>query len=140
MSYSLDLVDSAHRHLQAADCLYAAEPSCRRIDIAGYLYGLAAECALKEMMRRAYSWSKGRDRALDEMFYAHFPALKVLLRDWLSGRRPGGELWRYANDSGLLNEWDVAMRYAPRAEISVRSVARWRDQARALVQEMQEQS
>jgi hypothetical protein len=70
MAYKMNLVDAAHRHMEAANCLHDCAPPCRRRDVAGYLYGIAAECALKEIMRQSHNWRKlERD---DGPFYAHF--------------------------------------------------------------------
>jgi hypothetical protein len=73
MAYSLDLRSSAERHLRAAEAL--ADPSLRPPchDVAGYLYGVAAECALKmvpmersileDLWRRNDTASRIRDEA-----------------------------------------------------------------------------
>ncbi|HYN77965.1 MAG TPA: hypothetical protein VES73_09240 [Lamprocystis sp. (in: g-proteobacteria)] len=49
MSYTPDLTAAARRHLAAAEAL--ADGASRRV--AGYLYGIAVECAIKAMMREA---------------------------------------------------------------------------------------
>ena len=76
------------------------------------------------------------DRRQDP-FYAHFPELKTLLRDTASGRR-SADLRRFAEDSALMNEWHVEMRYAPRKEIPSAQVASWREHAHKLVNAMEE--
>ena len=53
MAYSNDYQTSARRHLKAADALYSlntagAQPGAKAV--AGYLYGLTGELALKQMM------------------------------------------------------------------------------------------
>jgi hypothetical protein len=47
MAYSVDLRAAARRHLDAAQKLLKE----RREDVAAYLFGTAAECAIKEMAR-----------------------------------------------------------------------------------------
>jgi hypothetical protein len=128
MAYTTNLADAARRHLEAADCLHDCEPPCRRRDIAGYLYGLAAECALKEIMRRSHHWR--------EPERLHFPELKSALLETLRGRH-AGVLRTLAEDTGFMNEWDIAMRYAPRADIPDRLVGTWRAHARKVLSIME---
>jgi hypothetical protein len=132
MAYRQDLSNSARRHLEAATKL--DEPgSPRRRDIAGYLYGLAAECALKELMRQS-GMQPLPDRRKDP-FYLHFPELKTFLRDQASGRYHG-RLYKHATNSALMREWDIAMRYAPSADVFSKPIDEWAEQAKNLVQEM----
>jgi hypothetical protein len=49
--YSRDLAKSARRHLATASHLDQEECRAKHGAIAGYLLGIAAECAMKEMMR-----------------------------------------------------------------------------------------
>ncbi|HRF13420.1 MAG: hypothetical protein AW09_002790 [Candidatus Accumulibacter phosphatis] len=49
MAYPPNMPAAARRHIEAADILFAKS----RGDVAGYLYGIAAECALKAMMLEA---------------------------------------------------------------------------------------
>ncbi len=135
MAYSQDLVNSCHRHLEAANHLNAPDERPVRADVAGYLYGIAAECALKEIMRQSGILPLATAERRDDPYYAHFPELKTLLRDRLQGRR-AGDLRKYAEDGRLMAEWDTSMRYAPGKEIT-RHVARWKEQAEALRQAME---
>ncbi|WP_437528564.1 hypothetical protein WME79_45875 [Sorangium sp. So ce726] len=136
MPYSLDLPNSCRRHLEAANLLNRPEPRSARPDVAGYLYGIAAECALKEMMRDSGMRQLPPNQRRDDPFYAHFPELKTLLRDCARGRR-SGELRKYAEDGQLMQDWDTTMRYAPGKEILPRHVERWREQAERLRQAME---
>ena len=111
MAYTRDLADAARRHREAADCLYDSAPLCRRRDVAGYLYGLAAECAFKQILHRSTDW-RGVDRD-DSAFYAHFPGLKSLARDHLNGRH-ASVLRRFVECDAFMNEWHVKMRYGSR--------------------------
>ena len=131
MSYSIDLAAAARRHLEAADVLNNSSP--KRRDVAGYLYGIAGECALKRIM-----WESGMrpgqpERRRDDPFFIHFPDLKTMLKDRIHGRRHG-ELQRYAGDGALFSNWSTDMRYAPGREIKDSDVERWREQARKLVE------
>lgn len=129
MAYTQDFVDAANRHMDAANCLHDHEPPCRRRDIAGYLYGIAAECAVEEIMRRSRHWR--------EPERAHFPELKSLLRDNLQGRH-AGVLRTLVENSGFMNEWDIAMRYAPRKAITDLQVRRWQGDATRAVDAMRQ--
>jgi hypothetical protein len=128
MAYGTNFVDAARRYLQAANCLHDHEPPCR-VDVAGYLYGIAAECALKEIMRRSHHWR--------EPERAHFPDLKVVLRDSARGRH-AGILRRFAEDGAFMSEWDIAMRYAPRTDILLVQVKRWRMNASDAIAAMED--
>jgi hypothetical protein len=138
MPYSQDLAKSARRHLTAAGYLYADEkPGTRPGNraVAGYLFGLAGELALKRIMQqRGIRQLPEAEKSEDPMF-AHFPRLKTLLRDSLEGRRHA-DLLKYARDSGLFREWDTKMRYAPTTDIPENLTVLWKSQAEALVDDM----
>ncbi|WP_437626584.1 hypothetical protein [Sorangium sp. So ce1151] len=68
MAFSPDLRAAAYRHLQAAEKL-CSDPGSRR-DVAGYLYGIAAECAIKQMVIRVPLPPQHDKKAIE---YAHFP-------------------------------------------------------------------
>jgi hypothetical protein len=137
MPYSVDLTASAWRHLQAANLLDDADASSarRKRDVAGYVYGIAAECALKQIMRQSGIRTRSDSGRREDPYYAHFPALKTMLRDRLHGRR-AGDLRKFAEDDGLMNEWDTDMRYAPGRDITAARVDRWRKHAHTLVSAM----
>lgn len=130
MNYRKDYAKAALRHLAAAEFLNHKSPQGRR-DIAGYLYGIAAECALKEMMRR-----HGIPVDKDSGFYEHFPNIKrAILHDARS--RGNAQLHRYASDGKLMREWDVKMRYAPEADVLGKPIDEWAESARKLKNDME---
>jgi hypothetical protein len=126
MAYKPNLPASARRHLEAADVLYGPE---RCWGVAGYLYGIAAECALKAMMQEAGLRPLGNDKRKDDPFYAHFPDLKTRLRDLQVGRA-AATLRRFIEDARFMSQWDTDMRYCKGDEIKREWVERWRGQAR----------
>lgn len=133
MAYSQDLKNSARRHLNAAQTLHAQtaaglQPGAAAV--AGYLYGLAGELAVKEMMRRSGMIGDSHEDAS----FAHFPRLKTLLRT-ATGRR-SGELCKIANNERLFQYWDISMRYAHTAEIKPEWVDSWGYDANGLVDRM----
>jgi hypothetical protein len=135
MSYGMDLAKAARRHFEAAALLDEDPPKGRR-DVAGYLYGIAAECALKEIMWRSGMRKREDDRRNDP-FYMHFPDLKRTLRDSAKGRFQS-QLLQYAHDSRLMNEWEVEMRYAPSSDVLGKPIEKWAEQAKKLLTHMEE--
>ena len=129
VSYRRDLGDAARRHKAAADRLREPPQHSARPDVAAYLDGLAAECALKEIMWQSGMRPTGRS---DDPFYLHFPAVKAALRDQAQGRQQG-TLAKYAGDPSLMNEWDITMRYAHRSDVLSKPLDRWKDQAAQLL-------
>lgn len=119
---------SARRHLEAADNLM---PSAR-YDVAGYLFGIAAECAIKAMMRDyGLQTSKGASRREDP-FYAHFPELRTMLRDRLQGRS-AGTLAQFIHDDRFMSHWSTDMRYSAASDVKKKWVEIWSQQARNVV-------
>ncbi|PTL76980.1 HEPN domain-containing protein [Vitiosangium sp. GDMCC 1.1324] len=125
MSYTADLPAAARRQLEAAQQL--AENGHRHV--AAYLFGLAAECALKAMAQNI------PEARRDDVFYAHFPLLRTLLLDVLSGRR-AQPLRRLIEPPDFMNEWAIGIRYAPTAEVRTKPVDRWAEQAARAVTSM----
>ena len=129
MAYRPNLPASARRHLEAADALYDAE---RRRDVAGYLYGIASECALKAMMQEAGLRPLDNNKRREDPFYAHFPELKTYLRDLQLGRA-AATLVRFIENPNFMSQWNTNMRYCRGDEIKSDWIDRWRDQARNIV-------
>jgi hypothetical protein len=132
MSYGTDFANAARRHLGAAEMLDREFPEGRR-DVAGYLYGIAAERALKEIMRRF-----GMPLDKESGFYLHFPDLKRAILHGARGRL-NAQLGRYASDGGLMREWDVKMRYAHSSEVLSKPhlIDEWAKKARELMKDME---
>jgi hypothetical protein len=138
MAYGQSLPSSAKRHLRAADELHAlasagSQPGCKAV--AGYLFGISGELAVKEMMRDSGMRPLGADNRRDDPFYAHFPELKTRLRDTAKGRR-GLELRRMGENPALFQYWDTGMRYAATTEIEDTWVEAWRISAHDLIDRM----
>jgi hypothetical protein len=136
--YRRDLAASARRHLRAGQVLYSAQlagdqPGCRAI--AGYLFGLSAELAIKQMMRLSGMKELPTAERRRDPFFAHFPELKTQLAKTLHGRR-AGELRRLAEDPRLFQHWDTDMRYAPADDIQSEWIALWKASAENLIQVM----
>ncbi|MDR3737536.1 MAG: hypothetical protein P4L40_00815 [Terracidiphilus sp.] len=122
---------AAHRHQEAAEMLYEAA----RQDVAGYLYGLAAECGIKALMidlgmRPASDASRSTDP-----FYAHFTRLKTMLRDGAYARQHA-DLRKFTEDDRFMEHWDVAMRYSDGKGIRKNWVDGWRQNAKDVLAEI----
>jgi hypothetical protein len=138
VAYRIDLAASARRHLKAAQGLYdtgaaGAQPGSKVV--AGYLFGLSGELAVKEMMRTSGIRRLSPTKRRDDPFYAHFPALKTRLLAIKLGRR-AEELRRVAEDDALFQYWDTDMRYAPTTDVRLPWVAAWKQSAEDLVAKM----
>lgn len=127
MTYTPDLPAAARRHLEAADAL-----EHKRRDVAGYLYGIAAECAVKAMLLDAGRRPLAPEARRDDPHYMHFPELRTALRDAPLGRKD--QVWRrYIDDPSFMHHWDTAMRYSKGSEIQESWVDAWRRQAHGAV-------
>jgi hypothetical protein len=141
MIYSHNYQISARRHLKAADALYAlstagAQPGAKAV--AGYLYGLAGELAVKQMMTLSGMRPLTNDKRRDDPFYKHFPELKTFLLTTATGRR-SGELLQMARTTQVFQGWSTDMRYAPTQEIPAQRVDGWHEDAKKLIGQMEEQ-
>lgn len=127
MAFSTDMSAAAKRHLTAAELLF--DPKGRK-DVAGYLFGIAAECAVKAMMFEAGLRPERDNR--DDPFYKHFPMLRTLLRDTLQGRK-AATLLNLINSHEFMNNWSTSMRYSNGKDIDDRWIDNWAKQARQVV-------
>lgn len=95
---------------------------------AGYLYGIAAECAIKALFRDI-SWTTDSP---DGPVYAHFPKLKSKLRDAISGR--GAAQLTPFTGQHYMDGWAIDIRYSDGARPDEATLRKWRahaEQARA---------
>jgi hypothetical protein len=128
MKYTVNLPNSARRHFSAAELLVATD----RNDVAGYLYGIAAECAVKAMMLQAGIKPLAATHRREDPFFLHYPQLQSALRDRLRGR-VSTPLLQVVNNKEFLDHWTTDMRYAPSKEVKASWVTKWQAQARQTV-------
>jgi hypothetical protein len=126
MAYTNNMPAAARRHLLAADLLAGGH----RRDVAGYLYGIAAECAVKAMMLDA-GLRPGPNRREDP-FYMHFPFLQTALLDRIQGRM-ATPLSTFLKNGAFLSNWSTDMRYSKGDEVQEAWVVMWGDQAKHAV-------
>ena len=100
--------------------------------MAGYLYGIAAECALKAMLLEIGINPLPASARKDDPFYRHFPELLTMVRDVLTGRK-ASQLHKIVQNGNLMRHWEIEMRYTRPAEISEAWVEAWAEQARQCV-------
>jgi hypothetical protein len=135
MVYGKNLSKSAHRHFQAAELLYVDMTVHRNHKpIAGYLYGIAGELAVKKLMQKSGIKELDKKERYSDPYYKHFPELKTLLKD-ATGLR-AGELSRIAQNTALFLNWDTSMRYAPGSAVQNKWVDAWKESAKDLLDRM----
>lgn len=122
---------SAIHHLEAAGKLSEAG----RKDIAGYLYGWSAECAVKQIMLDSGMRPATDGERRNDPFFAHFEELKTLLRDAIRGRR-GADLRKLVDNSSFMQHWHTSMRYSDGKCIQDRWIERWKLDAKLAVEVM----
>src|SRR5262245_47582883 len=125
MAFTTDLPAAARRHLDAAEKLVTQ----RRADVAGYLYGIAAECAVKAMVQEVPALRQ------HDILFAHFPELRTLLRDALQGRM-AKPLAIFINDDAFMNNWNIRMRYTDGRQVRSEWITTWTEHARRIVNTM----
>ncbi|MCT8267819.1 hypothetical protein NYQ83_11100 [Afifella sp. JA880] len=119
--FTSHLTKAAHRNWAAAERLKNAEAPDRTT--AGYLYGIAAECAIKALYR-GISWTTD---SKDGPVYAHFPEIKAKLRDSISGR--GATQLVQFTDQHYMEGWAIKIRYSDGARPDAATLERWRADA-----------
>lgn len=124
--FTSNMTKAANRNWAAAERLRNSEAPDRTT--AGYLYGFAAECAIKALYREIPWTTDSRDGPV----YAHFPRLKDTLRDAISGRG-AARLARFTNQH-FMEGWAIDIRYSDGQRPDETTLVRWRmdaDSARA---------
>jgi hypothetical protein len=127
MPYRVDMREAARRHFEAAQKLCDV---CQRPAVAAYLFGIAAECAVKHL---AQSIPELRTH---DVQYVHFPVLRHRVLDALRGRR-GLPLRRLLEHDSFLNEWQIDVRYAPNKQVLDKPITAWREHATSAVRAME---
>ena len=130
-SFNTNMRAAARRHQEAAETLHAGT----RQDVAGYLYGLAAECGIKALMLTLGMRHAADARRSDDPFYAHFTRLKTMLRDDARARQHE-DLRKFTEDDHFMEHWDVAMRYSDGKDIKKAWVDGWRQNAKDVMAEI----
>ena len=130
-SFNTNMRASARRHQEAAETLHEGA----RQDVAGYLYGLAAECGIKALMLDLGMRPTQNPRTSDDPFYAHFTRLKTILSYDVHARQHS-DLRKFIEDKHFMEYWDIAMRYSDGKDIKKAWVDGWRQNAKDVVAEL----
>jgi hypothetical protein len=128
VAYACDMRAAAHRHLMAAEELVGGT----RRDVAGYLFGIAAECGIKAMMLDINIRPLPIANRKDDPFYAHFPDLRTMLRSRLAGRL-AAPLLTFIGSDAFMNHWSTDMRYSHGRDVAEAWVIAWAQQARNVI-------
>jgi hypothetical protein len=128
--YNVRMREAAFRHNEAAEAL----PADRK-DVAGYLFGLAVECAMKQLMITLGVPGAQEPRGPTNPYFAHFATLKTLLRDDEHARRHK-DLRKFTEKASFMQDWDVAMRYSDGKAVTQALADRWRQDAKDILQEI----
>jgi hypothetical protein len=127
MDYLLDGQQAAHRHYEDGVMLLERH----RHDNAGYHFGLAAECAIKQALLDA-----GVVRADHEVIKKlHLPELRHTALQVIAGRG-SRELHRVLEASGFFAGWNLRMRYSRSGTVDLKTAAKWRDSANDAIQKL----
>ncbi len=127
-AYKTAMRAAAYRHLIAAESL---KPGDRK-DVAGYLFGIAAECGIKQLMLDSGMRPLPEADRRDDPFYAHFEKLKTMLRNTAFGRHQG-RLRRYAESTTFMQHWDTSMRYSDGKDVLPDWIERWHQDAKDII-------
>jgi hypothetical protein len=118
MVYPQSMTVAANRHYR--DGLRLMESKC--FDNAGYHFGLAGECAIKQKLLDCGC------RTDEPAYWKHLPDLRMLACQSLSGRK-AGPIRALLEQSSFLQHWDISMRYSIDGEVAEKQAGRWRDDA-----------
>jgi hypothetical protein len=124
--FTINMATAAMRNLDAALKLEAEHKEL----VAGYLFGIAAECAVKAMLVDLRLPAQ-KEKKNDPNF-AHFPELRTMLRDQMSGRR-SGPLTKIVQDDRFLQGWSIKIRYSDGKNLNTAHMKSWSTQARNVV-------
>ena len=115
------MIKATHRNWDAAERNRNAVAPDRTT--AGYLYGIAAECAVKALFRDIPWTTDNRDGPV----YSHFPQLKAKLRDAIAGRG-ASKLARFTN-THFMEGWAIDIRYSDGTLPDNATLEKWRSDA-----------
>jgi hypothetical protein len=118
MAYTTDMQVAAHRHY--ADGCKLLSHKC--FDNAGYHFGLAAECAIKQKLVYCGLLTD------DEAFWKHWPTLKGHALLAVVGRQAAPARTLLQRGS-FMQHWDIVMRYAQNGSVDEEQANRWKADA-----------
>lgn len=114
MAYIKDMGQAGNRHF----CDGKTLEKCQRYDGAGYHYGFAAECAIKQLL---INLGVAHD---DPAIWGHFPKLRELAICAIKSRQ-GMAAYNLLDQASFMQEWDTDMRYSKTASITADRAKKW---------------
>ncbi|HRI93456.1 MAG TPA: SAM-dependent methyltransferase [Accumulibacter sp.] len=119
-----DFYDAHQRHWDDAELLYEKQ----RWANADHLYGMAAECGLKQLMLAfGMTFDSGKDRPVDIKDRAHANDVWARYESYRGGHHRGAA---YAlTSSNPFDDWRVAQRYAHQSQFDTNRANKHRDGA-----------
>lgn len=128
----VDYRGAARRHAADADLLLAQG----RLPNAGQLYGFAAECGLKWMIKECGALV-GPDNGFPRKsrYRQHLPRLIDLLDEMenLANGRYASHFLAYLHDVDDLADWDIDDRYRAEGDVNLASVPAWQNAVRQVL-------
>lgn len=121
-----DYSDAAQRHFQDAVCLHKQTPN--RLANASHLYGIAAECALKCVMR-----GPGNRGKVPKGSSGHLPSLLREFEHHSESKGNAALLRRIKQCATGLSNWAIDQRYHAQATFLVQTVDAESESARKLL-------
>jgi hypothetical protein len=118
MAFTKDMRAAGQRHYADGVKLFDE----RRFDNAGYHFGFAAECAVKQRLLDCGVAPE------DEAVWKHWPSLRALALLAISSRS-ASDLRNLLAPQNYMSEWDVTMRYAGNSAVNEQLAQRWKDHA-----------
>jgi hypothetical protein len=124
---NVDFLDAHERHMEDAETLYTGAKWAN----ADHLYGVAAECGLKELMR-VFGMPVATDGSpVDKKKdWKHLPGLWQRYESYRSGY-PAGTSYSLPSPD-LFSGWDISQRYAARSNFTQTVVDTHRQGANAV--------
>lgn len=118
MAYKNNMGVAANRHY-VDGCKLLDD---KRFDNAGYHFGIAAECAIKQKMLHCGVLQD------DDAIWKHWPTLRPLALVAVSGRQ-AASMRTLLTQSSFMQEWDIVMRYAETGSVDSARASRWKTDA-----------
>lgn len=118
MAYVTNMRAAGQRHYADGIKLF----DDRRFDNAGYHFGFAAECAVKQRLLECGVAQE------DDAVWKHWPSLRTLALLAIASRS-AADLRRVLAPANYMAQWDVTMRYAGNAAVDEPPARRWKDHA-----------
>lgn len=113
-----DYAEAAVRHYRDAESLAAAG----RYDNAGHLVGFAAECAIKNAIRKI-------ERKPNAFIEGHFPEPLIAFRQAVERSRTSGPMLALSRDRAYFRGWSVNDRYLSDDHVTPAQYETWKDSA-----------